>query len=99
MNLNPAQPRSDTRKQMTTIEIDVQGRWDALALSEMLISFHSFLVQLDHECWVVHARAPDGEPLLDALDTIDDWRADRDLQAASCRVNGRPYQLHETKVA
>ena len=45
-------------RRMTTIEIDVQGRWDALALSELLIPFHSFLVQHDHERWVVHARAP-----------------------------------------
>jgi hypothetical protein len=86
---------------MTTIEIDVQGRWDALALSEMLISFHSFLVQLDHERWVVHARAPGGhgEPLRDALDAIDDWRAERHPQAASCRVGGRPYQVREREVA
>jgi hypothetical protein len=27
------------------VEIDVDGRWDALALSELLVPFHSFLVQ------------------------------------------------------
>lgn len=99
--LTHAQPRSDPREQMSTIEIEVQGRWDALALSEMLIPFHSFLVQLDSERWVVHARAPGGhgEPLPDALDAIDEWRAEQHPQAASCRVDGRPYELRETKVA
>jgi hypothetical protein len=40
------------------VEIDVDDRWDALALSELLIPFHSFLVQHTAERWVVHARAP-----------------------------------------
>jgi hypothetical protein len=88
---------------MTTIEIEieVQGRWDALALSELLIPFHSFLVQHDHERWVVHARAPGwhGEPLPDAIVAIEDWRAEGDGRAASCRVGGHPYQLREARVA
>jgi hypothetical protein len=84
----------DTRQE-TTIEIEVEGRWDALALSEALIPFHSFLVQLDQERWVVHARAPGchGKPLSAALDAIDDWCAERHLGAASCRVDGRPHSL------
>ena len=70
---------SRARERVTTIEIEVQGRWDALALSELLIPFHSFLVQHDQERWVVHARAPGypGEPLRDALEAIEEWRADR----------------------
>jgi hypothetical protein len=81
--------------QETTIEIEVEGRWDALALSEALIPFHSFLVQLDQERWVVHARAPGfhDEPLSAALDAIDDWCAERHLRAASCRVDGRLHPL------
>jgi hypothetical protein len=60
---------------MAQVEVEVRGRWDALALSEMLIPFHSFLVQQTRERWVVHARAPGwrGEPLTDseviAIDT------------------------------
>ena len=88
-------PRGDA------IEIEVQGRWDALALSELLIPFDSFLVQHDHERWVIHARAPGcrGESLSDALASIDDWRSGRHLRTASCRVGGRPYHLRETRVA
>lgn len=97
------QPLSDDREQATTIEIEIEvdGRWDALALSELLIPFHSFLVQHDRERWVIHARAPGGrgEPLEDALDAIDDWSAHRQPLAASCRVGGRPYQRHEAKAA
>ncbi len=96
-----AQQPSNQRERVTTIEIEVQSRWDALALSELLIPFHSFLVQLDNERWVVHARAPGchGEPFPDALEAIDDWRSERGAQAASCRVDGHPYQLRETRVA
>jgi len=77
------------------IEIDVEGRWDALALSERLIPFHSFLVQYGAQHWVVHARAPGGhgEDLTDALRAIDDWVAERGLESVSCRVGGRARQL------
>ena len=83
------------------LEIEVEGRWDALALSELLIPFHSFLVQHDRERWVVHALAPGcrGESLSDALAAIDDWRDGRHLRAASCRVGGRRYDLREPRVA
>jgi hypothetical protein len=100
-----AQPDSDQHERVTTseieIEIEVHGRWDALALSELLIPFHSFLVQHDHECWVIHARAPGcrGEPLSDALASIDEWWSGRHLRTASCRIGGRPYLLRETRVA
>jgi hypothetical protein len=73
------------------VEIAVDGRWDALALSELLIPFHSFLVQKTAERWLVHARAPGshGEPLADALSAIAEWQAERRLDA-SVRVAGRP---------
>jgi hypothetical protein len=84
--LSEAQPPSNQRDRM--LEIEVEGRWDALALSELLIPFHSFLVQHDRERWVVHARAPGcrGEPLTDALETIANWRAEQRPRTASCRV-------------
>jgi hypothetical protein len=75
------------------IEVDVGGRWDALALLELLIPFHSFVVQQTSERWVVHARAPGcyGESLGDALDLIDEWQASRGL-SASVRVAGHPQR-------
>jgi hypothetical protein len=74
------------------VEVDVAGRWDALALSERLVSFHSFLVQHTAERWVVHARAPGfhGEPLAEALGAIEEWQAERRIDAA-VRVAGRPW--------
>jgi hypothetical protein len=86
---------------MTSLEIEVQGRWDALALSETLVPYHSFLVQFGRQRWVVHARVPGchGEPLDDALATIEEWLADRSLDAVSCRVGGEPYDLSTKKVA
>ena len=75
----------------SAVEIDVDGRGHALALSELLIPFHSFLVQHTAQRWVVHARVPGshGEPLADALRAIGKWRAERRLDA-SVRVAGRP---------
>jgi hypothetical protein len=93
--------RADPRSRPTTVEVEVHGRWDAVALSELLIPFHSFLVQHGQERWVVHARAPGchGEQLSDALEAIEAWRAEQGSpRTASCRVGGRPYQLRETKV-
>ena len=85
---------SDTET-ATAIEIDLDGRWDALALSEHLIPFQSFLVQYEERRWVVHARTPGchGEDLADALRAIDDWVAERGLERLSCRVDGRAHQL------
>ena len=72
------------------VEIEVRGRWDALALSKRLIPFRSFLVQHGPERWVVHARSPGrrGEPLGAALAVIDEWRDERATEAA-VRVGGR----------
>jgi hypothetical protein len=81
------------------VEIDVDGRWEALALSELLIPFHSFLVQHTRDRWVLHARPPgrQGEPLAHALRAIAEWQAERRLDA-SVRVNGRPYsRKHELR--
>jgi hypothetical protein len=73
-----------------TVEVEVHGRWDALALSEELIPFHSFLVQHGPERWVVHARSPGrhGEPVDEALATIAEWRDERVVEAA-VRVDGQ----------
>jgi hypothetical protein len=73
------------------VEVDVRGRWDALALSERLVPFHSFLVHLRPDHWVVHARSPGchGEPLADALASIETWRTERDVEAA-VRINRSP---------
>jgi hypothetical protein len=64
----------------TTVEIDVGEYWDAVALLDLLIPFHSFLVQHTAEHWVVHARTPGchGESLDDALGVIEEWQATRE---------------------
>jgi hypothetical protein len=76
---------------MATVEVDVQERWDALALYELLAPFRSFLVQHASDRWVVHASAPGcrGEPLAEALAAIDDWCAERRLEP-SVRVDSNP---------
>ena len=72
------------------IEVDVRDRWDALALSESLVPFQSFLVQHSADRWVVHARSPGwhGESLLEAFRAIEEWRAERGLHAP-VRVNAQ----------
>jgi hypothetical protein len=88
--ITETQMSSHQREQTTTVEVEVEGRWHALALSELLIPFRSFLVQLDRERWVVHARAPGnyGESLADLLEAIDNWSAERHPHIASYRVGG-----------
>ena len=87
-----------TAGRMASLEIEVRSRWDALALSEMLIPYHSYLVQFDCRRWVVHARVPGchGEPLDGALGKVKDWLADRSLGEASCLIDGQQYKLDAT---
>jgi hypothetical protein len=87
--------REESQTGESKLEIDVRGRWDALALSEALIPYHSFLVQLGEQHWVVHARVPGchGEPLEAALCVIDDWAEAHQVADPSCRVGARPYEL------
>jgi len=80
----------------TAIEIEVDDRWDALALSEHLIPYRSFLMQLGDRRWVVHARTPGrrGESIDDALGAIDDWAAERE-PGAVYRVRPEHAPRHE----
>jgi hypothetical protein len=73
-----------------SIAVEVYGRWDALALSKQLSSYHSFLVEHHAGRWVVHARTPGcrGEELDDALRAVDDWAAQHGLDRVSCQVDG-----------
>ena len=47
----PATSAVARRSISTTVEIDVGKSWDAVALLELLIPFHSFLVQHTTERW------------------------------------------------
>lgn len=77
-----------------TIEIDVRGRWDAVALMQRLDPFHSYLVQVAPERWQVHAECPGchGEPLPSALATIEQSLAARRVEGATVLVDGHPYR-------
>jgi hypothetical protein len=94
-----AQP--DQREGVRRIEIEVRTRWDALALLDLLIPYHSFLIQHDDDRWIVHARAPGyhGQPLSDALESIHEWRNNRGLRAVSCRIGGHHYELGEKGIS
>ncbi|HKB94046.1 MAG TPA: hypothetical protein VKC62_07430 [Gaiellaceae bacterium] len=76
-----------------SIEIDVCGRWDAVALMQRLNPYHPYLIQFAPERWLVHAEAPGchGERLPSALAAIEESLAARHLEGAAVRVNGRPY--------
>ena len=77
---------------MPTIEIDVEGRWDAVTLMRRLDPYHSYLVQYAPEHWLVHAECPGchGESLPSALAAVDESLAARHLADAAVRVDGRP---------
>lgn len=86
----PAAPHLAADGVTAAVEVDVRGRWDALALYELLAPYDSFLVQHATDRWVVHARAPgrQGRPLAEALRAIDEWCAERRL-APSVRVDAQ----------
>lgn len=75
----------------TTVEVEVVGRWNALALFERLAPYHSYLVQQSRERWLVHASAPGyhEERLPEALETIERCLADRGVDALSIQVGER----------
>lgn len=77
-----------------TIEIDVRGRWDAVALLQRLNPYHPYLIQFTPERWLVHAEAPGchGERLPSALAAIEESLAARHVDGAAVRINGRPYR-------
>ena len=79
---------ADSETASASIEVEIHGRWDALALSEALVPFHSFLVHHEGQRWIVHARTPGchDESLEEALRTIEDWRVERGLEGAPCRI-------------
>lgn len=74
----------------TEFEIDVKSRWDALALWELLIRFDPSLVHQTHERWIVQARVPgrDGEALAAAMRAIEEWQAERNIDASLRIVRG-----------
>ncbi len=74
-----------------TIEIDVRGRWDAVALTQRLGSYRPYLVQFAPTRWLVHAEAPGchGEPLPGALAAIEASLASRHIEGARVRIGGR----------
>jgi hypothetical protein len=84
-----------TTVEIATLEISIKGRWDALALSQRLLPYHSFLVQYEPERWVVNGQTPGchGERLTDALSAIEKWLTERHIDDASVRVDGRSVPL------
>jgi hypothetical protein len=95
MNMNPGSAVGIATGESEHVQVEIEGRWDALALCEHLLSFHSFLVQRQGERWVVHARAPGrhGEDLSEALRAIDEWATERGAGSVACRVGDRRQRL------
>ena len=95
MNVNTGPAGGVATGESERVQVEIEGRWDALALCEHLVSFHSFLVQRQGQRWVVHARAPGrhGEDLTDALRAIDEWATERGVDGIACRVGNRRHRL------
>ena len=79
------------RSMPARIEIEVESRWDAVALMRRLDPYHSYLIQLGLTHWLVHAGCPGchGEPLPSALEAIDQSLAARHVEGAEVRIDGR----------
>jgi len=87
--------RSTTQRPSVSIAVEVDGRWDALALSQALSSYHSFLVHHEGQRWIVHARVPGchDESLEDALRTVENWRLEHGSSDTPCWIGEEPYEL------
>lgn len=86
-------PRLDgTANGPATIEIDIESRWDAVALMKRLGPYHPYLIQLAPQRWLVHAKCPGchDEPLPRALAAIQESLTARHVERAEVRVDGRP---------
>ena len=88
----------------TTLEIDVQSRWDAVQLLERLAPFHAHLVQLDFPDgrWLVRAQTPGahGESVTNAVDAIEAWHREREIPSVGvCLTGTRPLMEAELRRA
>jgi hypothetical protein len=89
---------------MTTIDIDVDDRWDAVQLLKRLAAFQPHLVQLQHPAgrWLVRAHTPGthGEGLVGAVDAIDEWSRERHISSVGVCLSGtRPLLEAELRRA
>jgi hypothetical protein len=77
----------------TTIEVEVQGRANAVRLLERLCFCRAYLVQHGRERWVVHAQIPDPQvkTLEDTLAAIEELSRGGHLDATSIRIDGLAY--------
>ena len=88
----------------TTLEIDVQSRWDAVQLLERLAPYHPHLVQLDFPegRWLVRAQTPGthGETVTTAVDAIEEWHRERGIASVGVCLTGiRPLMEAELRRA
>ena len=88
----------------TTLEIDVQSRWDAVQLLERLAPYHPHLVQLDFPegRWLVRAQTPGthGETVTSAVDAIEEWHRERGIASVGVFLTGvRPLMEAELRRA
>lgn len=75
------------------IEVEVEARDDAVALTERLAPYRPSLVQSAPTRWRLQAEAPggQGESIPQALAAIEETLAERQVEDAPVRVNGQLY--------
>lgn len=77
---------------LARVEVDIHGRWDAVALSESLVAYRSHLVEFTGERWRVYAATPGyhDEQLSDAVSAIEGCLRERCVEDAVVRIEWRP---------
>jgi hypothetical protein len=63
--------------------VEVQNRWDAVALLRLLATYHPWTIQLGEDRWVVVGRAASDDAGVQAQGLVDRWALDRDHQATA----------------
>jgi hypothetical protein len=97
----PTDARAAGHADAVSVEIGVEERRDAVRLMNVLIPFQSYVVQYDHDRWVVHARAPGGRgQSLDALlAAVEDWGARCGVTDFTCVLHDRSPASPERRTA
>src|SRR5437764_851870 len=62
------------------IELELEGRWDAIRLMERLVPFRSFVVQTTPTRWTVYARPPSAAAEAELRQVLDELFRERGLE-------------------
>lgn len=80
----------------TTVRIESESRWDALALTQRISAYRWYLIQPQHDRWWICLEFDNEEGIslsADLLERVRGWLHDRQLPAAVVHANDGDYTI------